>query len=296
MLPAVQGLFTLVRELAAGATVTQVSAPALLVRRHGLAPLAGRAGIGQFREDLIRSTLEWARMQRDLAPVLGAFAAAGVASLPLKGLSYATTIYAAPAERPMTDVDLLVRRGDESRAREALASVGFTRCADPPLHHASTWVCDRQVIDLHTNMVGPGRAWIDLEAIWQRATAHLDPIDELVFHFIHLARNRMRVPLIHVVDAARLIRRADGVAAALDRAREWGVHRSVALAHRFCASILDDDVERPAGWLGPSRRDVVLLREPGVARKLAFDVATAGSARQLAARLASYANRLRRVS
>jgi hypothetical protein len=106
----------------------------------------------------------------------------------------------------------------------------------------------------------------------------------------------MRVPLIHVVDAARLISRADGVAAALDRAREWGVHTTVALAHRFCTSILHDDVERPAGWLGPSRHDVVLLREPGVARKLAFDVATAGSARQLAARLASYANRLRRVS
>jgi hypothetical protein len=296
MLPAVHALFTLVRELAAGTTVTQVAAPALLVRRHGLAPLAGRAGIGEFREDLIRSTVDWGRMQRDVAPVLAAFAAAGVASLPLKGLSYATTIYAAPAERPMSDADLLVRGDDDTRARAALTSIGFTPSADPPFHHASTWVRDRQVIDLHTSIVGPGRARIDLEAVWQRATDRLDPIDELVFHFIHLARNRMCVPLIHVVDAARLTRRAGGVTAAIDRARAWGVHTTVALAHRFCASILRDDVERPAGWLGPSLHDVALLREPGVARKLAFDVATAGSARQLAARLASYANRLRRVS
>jgi hypothetical protein len=250
----------------------------------------------QFREDLARATLDWARMQRDLQPVFAMLKANGIRVVPLKGLSYATTIYTVPAERPMSDADLLVRADDERKARDVLAELGYELSADPPLHHASTWVLDRQVIDLHTNVIGPHRSHIDLDAVWNRATDHLDPVDALVFHYVHIIRNRMRTPLLHVVDAARLAKRANGVDAALDRARSWGLHASVRLAHRFCDAILRDDADRPVGWIGPNREDIVLLREPSVAKKLAFDVVTAGSARQLIARFASYANRLRPVN
>ena len=60
---------------------------------------------------------------------------------------------------------------------------------------------------------------------------------------------------------------------------------AIELALRFCMSILDEIGGRPAGWLGPSRDEVVALGEHGIAQKLLFDIATSGSPRQLAARV-----------
>ncbi|HEY6080019.1 MAG TPA: nucleotidyltransferase family protein [Polyangiaceae bacterium] len=290
-----EALFTLVRELARRATVTDVAASKWLVERHGLAPLAARAGAHVFRDGLARSALEWARMERDVEPLLATLAAERIQVLPLKGLSYARTLYEHVADRPMNDVDLMVRPDDETRAQRVLAALGFRLDAKPLLHHATTWIRDRQVVDLHTNIIGPGRARVDLDAVWTRATQHLDANDALVFHLVHLARNRLRTPLVHVIDAARLMARAD-LDIALARARAWGVASGVTLAHGFCSEILAGHSTKPAGWLGPSGEDVALLREPPLVRKLIFDLATAGSPRQLTARVASYANRFARSS
>src|SRR5687768_16947912 len=106
MLPVVDALFILTRQLATQAPVTDVAAPKWLVQRHRLAPLAARAGAASYREDLARATLDWARIQRALPPIIDALHRAGVRVAPIKGAAYAMSIYAAPAERPMADIDL----------------------------------------------------------------------------------------------------------------------------------------------------------------------------------------------
>jgi hypothetical protein len=194
----------------------------------------------------------------------------------------------------MSDVDLLVRPEDSEKALDVLFGQGFKRGKIAVFHHAAALTRDEAMIDLHWNIIGPGRARIDLAAVWARMSPawldgaeQLDPIDALAFHLIHLARNRLRLPLINVVDAARMLEQASA-SAALDRARAWGLHRPVALALRLCQSILEDAPGRPAGWLGPTRDEVVQLSEPSTASKLLFDVATAGTPAQLASRLTQF--------
>jgi hypothetical protein len=299
MLPEVQGLFTLVRDLAAARRVTTSAASKWLVQRHGLAPLAATSGAAEFRPDLAKTSLAWATTNKELQPVLEQFRVSGLSVAPLKGFAYATTIYGHPAERPMSDIDLLVPPRQEAEARDVLVGRGFGLDSDAPRHHASTWVRGTTVIDLHRNIVGQGRSQIDLDALWSRTSPpdavglrRLDPTDELVFHLVHIARNRLRGPLMHVVDFARLERRTSA-SEALARAREWGIEAAVRIAYRFCRQVLDGDARRPGGWLGPTLDDIALFNDWTAARKLLFDLATAGPPRQTLARIAGYTDRRR---
>jgi len=295
MLPAVQALFTLVRELASGTSVTQVAASKWLVQRHGLAPLAARAGATQFRDDLARSALAWTRIVAMVEPLVAGLVAAGARVAAIKGLAYAKSIYAHADERPMSDVDLLVPREHHARAQRELERMGFSRVPGALLHHATAWERAGMVVDLHISIMPAGRSRIDLDAVWSRAQPgwpagadQLEAVDALVFHLAHLARNRLRIPLIHVVDAARLLEHAP-TALALERAHAWGVGHAAELALRFCISLLHGDASYPAGWLGPSREELAVFAETPWMKKLAFDVATAGSPRQLGARVLGYA-------
>ena len=293
MLPEVHGLFMLVRELANKHSVTEVSASRWLVQRHGLAPLAARAGASAFRDDLVRATVAWARTTAVLEPLVATLTDRGVRVAPIKGVAYATTLYEAPAERPMSDIDMLVV--PHALAEQALVKARFARVPGQLLHHATTWVRDEVVVDLHRSILAPGRGRIDLDAVWSRMSPGwpagaeaLDPLDALVFHLVHMARNRLRVPLIQVVDFARLAARVADPDAALVRASEWRVRPAVELALRFCRSILADRQDRPAGWLGPTHEELARFEEPTVGKKIAFDVATAGSVLQLVSRAVGY--------
>lgn len=295
MLPDVDSLFTLVRQLAQRSQVTDVAVPKWLVQRHGLGPLTARAGMSAYRTDLVRAMVQWGRIERDLPPIVGAFRANRLRVVPLKGASYANWLYEKPAERPMSDIDLMVQGHQRDQAERVLTELGFQRSTSAALHHAAPWTRRDIVVDLHWNIIAPGRSRIDLDAVWSRTQPgwpdgadRLEDVDALAFHLVHLARNRMQLPLINVVDAARLFERARGDVATA-RATEWGLALPVRLALRFCVSILDDLGGSPAGWLGPSRADAALLTEPSAAKKIVFDLASAGSPRQLAARLVHFA-------
>jgi putative nucleotidyltransferase-like protein len=302
MLPSVDALFTLVRQLARRAPVTEVAAPKWLVQRHGLGAMAARAGATSYRDDLARATLEWARIEDELPLIVASFRGAGVRVAPIKGAAYAKSIYASPAERPMGDVDLLVRANDLAEARRVLRELGFSEARSAVLHHAEPWTRGDRAIDLHWNIIAPGRSRIDLEEVWSRVSPgwpqgsdQLEANDALLFHLVHLSRNRLRLPLMNVVDTARLLERAN-LAETISRANGWGIGSAVKIALRFSRAILDDrDRLRPAGWLGPTRDEVIEISEGNTASKLIFDVATAGSLRQLASRVVHFgANQFRR--
>jgi hypothetical protein len=304
MLPPVGPLFKLVRDLGLGHEVTGVSVAPWLVRRHGLAPLAAHHGAPMFRAELAQSTLAWSRLTRELPELVGALRDAGIRVASLKGLSYGASMYPTPATRPMSDVDLLVAPTDMKIAKGVLTKHRFVCEPQLPLHHALTFVRGSVVVDLHHDFLGPGRARINFADVWSRTRAHstswlrgveqLDPVDELVFHFVHMARDRLRGPLLHVVDAAKLMQRAD-LNASMERVHSWGLGRAVSRSHQFCASVLTgDEHEWPAGRVGPSRADIAFFHDWGPLRKIAFDVATAESPTQLLARVASYTRRFSR--
>jgi hypothetical protein len=297
MLPEVTQMFALVRDLANGCDVGEIVVPPWLVQRHLLGPLAARAGAHAFHDELVRATVAWAVLAREIPPVVDRLVAAGVPVAPIKGLAYATGLYSLPAERPMTDVDLLVPPTGERTARRLLAELHFTRVAGSPFHHASVWVRGKLVIDLHRGIIAPGRSRIDLDAVWARTSpgwpagaVRLHASDELLFHYVHMIRNRLCGPLIHVVDAVRLTRRLpDGDACSvLARADEWRIGPAVRLAAQYCRDVVGV-AERPGGWLGPAAANALDASQPGPLRKAVFDMATAGSPAQLAARIVGYA-------
>jgi hypothetical protein len=280
MLPEVAQMFALVRDLAAGRDVTEIAVEAALAQRHLLGPLAG------LRDDLVRATVAWAKIERELPPVVDQLVDAGVRVAPIKGVAYATHLYALPAKRPMTDVDLLVE--PHRVAERVLGELGFAPEPRAALHHATVWVRGELVVDLHRGIVGAGRSRIDIAAVWARAVPgwpagalRLEDADALVFHLAHMIRSRLRGPLIQVVDAARLLERCD-VEVALARADAWRIG-SVRIALRYVRDVLAG-AAHPGGWLGPSEDEILDARQPSPARKVVFDVATAGSPQQLVAR------------
>lgn len=101
---------------------------------HGISPLLGRTsrwqGPAAWRDFLATQTLHtaqrFARMQQLLQLIDGASREAAVPVVPLKGAAlHALGIYA-PGERPMADIDLLVRAEDVPRFASVLGALGFT--------------------------------------------------------------------------------------------------------------------------------------------------------------------------
>lgn len=79
----------------------------------------------EFRRRYLRSGFRHARFAAVLAPVLSAFRTAGIDVVLLKGSHLAPLVYEKPAERPMMDVDLLIRERDIDAAVRILGACGF---------------------------------------------------------------------------------------------------------------------------------------------------------------------------
>lgn len=106
--------------------------------RHGLGPLtywhlraAGAPGPKGVERQLLGLYVRHRHANgvrlRALGQLLRAFQAAGIRVLAVKGAALACLLYPDPALRPMSDLDLLVRARDWSRARGLLAELGYSR-------------------------------------------------------------------------------------------------------------------------------------------------------------------------
>lgn len=225
-----------------------------LVRRHFLAPLAYRAGVGRFRRDFIASSLMAELRERTLHQAVQALADRGIPVILLKGISYARQLYVDPAERPMSDLDLLVPPAAHAAAAAALARLGYWQAGShrqrSRFHHAVAFKRRGAAIDLHRSMIQPLRSRIDVHALWRRAVdasehgpgvRRLAPVDEAVIHLSHVARHELMVPLINYVDAARLLHRLSGDrGAVLARARQFRLERAARTAMAMTDAIMSN--------------------------------------------------------
>lgn len=75
----------------------------------------------------------------------------------LKGVAIRDEIYAMAHQRPATDVDLLVRPQDRQRTGELLAAQGFVHTGDRSSAHEETWQRGSVDLDLHWDVLAPGR-------------------------------------------------------------------------------------------------------------------------------------------
>lgn len=280
MLPAVHGMFALIRDLANGREVTEIAIDRWFIERHSLGPLVATAGAPGYRDELAKSTLAWAKTARALPDVVALLVNAGVRVSGLKGVSYATSIYANPALRPMSDIDLLV--DDGATTERVLGAAGYIRQPAPLLHHARGWIRGETVLDIHTSFASPKQATVDVGAIFDRMTpngpggaSRLDLGDELAFHLIHMWRNRLNGPMIQIVDLHRLLERAD-VEVAIERATSWGLGRATRRAYAYYRAVMAGTLDRHFSTVD----DIITARQPSLLRRLAFELSTAESVRQ----------------
>ena len=268
------------------------------IRHHGLGPLAYTHGLarGELRADYALSSIR-AEQQRAIAgEAVALLAGAGIDVILLKGISYAGWLYPDPAERPMTDVDLLVRPRDHARAMTLLVGLGY-RHAGPaiqrsPRHHALTLKRPHAAIDLHRSPVQRGRIAIPLDDVWARAAPapwlpgayRLAEEDELLFHAANLARHDLIVPASSFVDAGRLLGRLDGAARAhLARTAErWRFGRVLDAVIEAVELACSRRADRTRRWM-PTRDELLAGAVPPRPLQLARKLFLIEGPRELAA-------------
>jgi hypothetical protein len=188
------------------------------LERHGSAPPALASA---YRKTWSQNRLRL----HELGATVAALAAEGIETLLLKGGALLLVAYGDYGARPMSDLDLLVRRPQAGRALATLAGLGY----HSPLGRAEALVGLRHGDEL---VDGAGRR-IDLhwhalqEACWPGAddrfwegsveledgglvTRTLCPADQLLHVLVHGARWSATQPVAWVADATALIRAQSG--------------------------------------------------------------------------------------
>ncbi|HVV87417.1 MAG TPA: nucleotidyltransferase family protein, partial [Kofleriaceae bacterium] len=104
---------------------------AAAVRRHMLGPLAHAEGWPGFRGDHAAAAIHADRRAAVAAEAVEALGGAGIAVMLIKGMAYAGTVYADPALRPMSDIDLMVSATRYRDAIDVLGRLGYWHAGTP---------------------------------------------------------------------------------------------------------------------------------------------------------------------
>jgi hypothetical protein len=217
----------------------------------------------------------------------------------LKGADLVERVYPDVSLRPMADVDLLVRPGDLRRASALLASKGYLPATQPHgdahqgaiddnLHVEPVQKPGGPIVELHYAIGIPARVGgVDMEGVWARMerlriggaeALVLSPEDLLLHLCIHVALHHgFDAKLVQFVDLPVVV---DALGDRLDwalldrRAREWGVHRAVALTFALAGRLLGPFAppgKAPALEVGAGEPDPVSRAE-----RLLFQVESRG--------------------
>lgn len=191
---------------------------------------------------------------------------AGIPCMLLKGVALATAAYQQFADRPMRDIDLLVRPPDVPRALEVLLASGWRTAVDPAdearyarAHHLPPLVDAgglEVALELHRSLLGEGHPFrIDLDDWWTRSTpsprapssARVFAPEHLLLHAcIHLGYSHLfRQGAWRTFRDVRRIVALDGF--------EW---------ERFVRAAIDARAASCAYWVLRLARDLAGMRVP----------------------------------
>lgn len=160
-----------------------------------------------LRARTMMSDFRMRRLSERLAETIGEFAARGIPVMLLKGAAVGAMSDPSFCARPMTDVDLLIHRGDATRAREAVLAARWQQTPDERLHvllkdkHHEAPFYDAQLpglrLELHSLLLPPDQSFeFPLEGLWARgheaaapfAHATIPSPADLLFHIaVHFA-------------------------------------------------------------------------------------------------------------
>lgn len=166
---------------------------------------------------------------QELRRILKVLSNAGIKAMVLKGAALAETVYGNPALRPMSDLDLLIRKEDFMKAERQLLDLGYSLATI----EFSKWYAERfgggrlyvkmagfpMYVDIHWNITTPSvkldndKRYAEIDRIWNEArpmkVAGVDtlsmPVEDLILHIsVHLAAHHLQFRLIWLKDICEL--------------------------------------------------------------------------------------------
>jgi hypothetical protein len=258
-----------------------------LAARHGLVPLLHRH-LEALPPGLVPTTVRaalWARadviarrsraMARELDEVIALLASRGITVVPYKGPALALTLYGDVALRDFGDLDLLVRKEDVLRARDALASRGYAPPFALPPHLERALVESRRhdelplvdgvrgcMVELHWRTdpdydVLEANLWSRLEPVTGHPALRTLPARELLLVLGLHGTKHLWSSLNWLADVAELLRRGPDGEWLRARAQALGCLRRFALGLRLARDLLGAPI--PAA-LAPAIEDSRLAR------------------------------------
>jgi hypothetical protein len=238
------------------------NAPALFSARANVPPDSAPAVWRALFLEAIPLTI---LRQRQLAEILAAFAKAEIDVIPLKGAWLSETVYDDPAQRSMSDLDILIRANDRDAGHALFLSLGYQFERDV-LHNAFFHdqkyfhVAHPLVVEVHwqfTSSLEPDFLAPDLEAIWgntlestlyNQPIRQLSPDDQLTHLVQHILRHGFAIHLRGYLDLALILQKfwPAWPACVLDAAaKRWEVGRSLAFALSVTSVLFTVDLPVP---------------------------------------------------
>jgi len=236
--------------------------------------------LSAWREHFLTSVLQTLERQRELASLLAMFADAKMEVAPLKGAWLSEHVYDDPAQRSMSDLDLLVRKQDVQTCHRLLTADGYfveqdmllnPFASDQPYFHS----IKPTMVELHWNFASESEPLIpspDMEAIWQamrldtvvcfpvRVLSLEDQLAHLVQHMLH---HRFAVPLRGYLDIALFLQKLgeDLSSSALDAASlRWRTGAALPFVAHLASELLDSPL--PASLSVPLKETLANRLDP----------------------------------
>jgi hypothetical protein len=253
------------------------------LRRSGAADLLPAAVTEALRNAYYLNAARNALLYDELRTVLVAFRKKFIDVIALKGAALAETVYDHRALRPMSDIDLLVRKERLADVENILGNMGYALGEHSETkewlqeHHYHLVFTKRSAvnIEVHWHMKRPQNGFsIDIDGLWKRAqpitvgdveALQLSPEDLLLHLCQHMHNHNLIGGIRPLCDIAHVVKHYNN---ALDwtefrnRAFEWRVAPYVYLVLHLAKELLDARIQssflnglEPAGF----DRAVILL-------------------------------------
>lgn len=228
--------------------------------------------VENLKQEYLKQALRNIRLYQELSKLLRLLQEKNIAVIVLKGAYLAETVYDNIGLRSMSDVDLLVKKGDLLRVeQELLASGGMPEDCNRVItqyNHCFGYKLLKSGLrmEIHWTIRDSDHPFqIDVEGLWSRAQPvtlaqapawALSPEDLLLHLCLHTAKHAYEMQVRMLCDISEVVRRHG---TGLDwqeigaRARQWGILRAVYLFLRLAQELLG--VAVPADWLASLRPD-----------------------------------------
>ena len=160
------------------------------LEQHGLADVIEPAVRPALKQARLSETVSYMAQKAALQELDRLFEAKGIRYAVIKGTHVRELVYADPALRPASDIDILVAPEQRLAAVDALKEAGFTLFVNPDvLSHEASLTRGGVDIDLHWDILRPGRTRIDTVPILlarRRRSADICGLDDADVVFLML--------------------------------------------------------------------------------------------------------------